>query len=81
MEDTTVTPEAECLVCHSHFAAALSACPRCGTGTRLRSLDFLERLLTGQGEEAEEPQEAAQPGTEKEAEAAKKSGFLKRGKR
>lgn len=80
MEDTT-TPELECLVCHTHFAANLSACPRCGAGIRLRTLDYLEKLVTGQAENGEETSEDIPTEVEKEAEVPKKSGLLKRGKR
>jgi hypothetical protein len=87
MEENTVTPELECLVCHSHFLASLSACPRCGTGTRLRSLEYLEKLVTGNVTEPEEPAEQRPAESEKEADQVKKGekgekgGFLKRGKR
>jgi hypothetical protein len=84
MEENTATPELECLVCHTHFLANLSACPRCGTGTRLRNLDYLEKLITGNVDETEEAEAPAPAEGEKEADQAKKgekSGFLKRGKR
>ena len=82
MEETTATPELECLVCHTHFAANLSACPRCGAGIRLRTLYYLEKLVTGQAEDgAEETQESAPAEAEKGTEAPKKGGLLKRGKR
>jgi hypothetical protein len=82
MEETAATPELECLVCHTHFAANLSACPRCGAGIRLRTLDYLEKLVTGHTEEGvEETQEVATADAEKESETPKKGGLLKRGKR
>jgi hypothetical protein len=84
MEENPAAPELECLVCHTHFLANLSACPRCGTGTRLRNLDYLEKLITGNVDEPEEAEESAPTEGEKETDASRKGekgGFLKRGKR